>query len=56
LVLATEPAWALVAAILLAGQRFGVVEAIGAAIVLAAILGHEALALRPPGFGSRTGG
>jgi drug/metabolite transporter (DMT)-like permease len=46
LILATEPAWALVAAILLAGQRFGLVQAIGAGIVLLAIVGHEALAIR----------
>ncbi len=46
LVLATEPAWALVAAILLAGQRFGAVQAIGAALVLVAIIGHEVVAAR----------
>ena len=33
-VLATEPAWALVAAVVLAGQRFGPLEAAGAALVL----------------------
>ncbi|MFI5284590.1 MAG: DMT family transporter, partial [Candidatus Dormibacterales bacterium] len=41
LVLATEPAWAVVAAVVLAGQRFGVVQAVGALLVLAAIVGHE---------------
>ena len=41
LILATEPAWALVAAFLLAGQRFGALQAAGAALVLAAIAGHE---------------
>jgi drug/metabolite transporter (DMT)-like permease len=41
LILATEPAWALVAAVVLAGQRFGAVQAAGAACVLAAIVGHE---------------
>jgi len=46
LILATEPTWALVAAILLAGQRFGFVQAVGAGIVLLAIVGHEALAAR----------
>jgi drug/metabolite transporter (DMT)-like permease len=46
LVLATEPAWALAAAILLAGQRFGVLQASGAALLLLAILGHEALSIR----------
>ena len=40
LILATEPAWAVAAAVLLAGQRFGPVQAAGAALVLAAIVGH----------------
>jgi drug/metabolite transporter (DMT)-like permease len=44
LILATEPAWALLAAVLLAGQRFGSLQAMGAGLVLIAILGHEALA------------
>ena len=46
LILTTEPAWALVAAIVLAGQRFGALQAAGAAIVLAAIVGHELAHLR----------
>jgi drug/metabolite transporter (DMT)-like permease len=46
LVLATEPAWALVAAVVLAGQRFGLVQAMGAALVLVAILGHEGASLK----------
>ena len=46
LILATEPAWALVAAVLLAGQRFGVAQAVGAALVLAAIVGHEGASLK----------
>jgi drug/metabolite transporter (DMT)-like permease len=41
LILATEPAWALVAAVVLAGQRLDAVQAAGAALVLAAIVGHE---------------
>ena len=41
LILATEPAWALAAAVVLAGQRLGVLQAVGAALVLAAIVGHE---------------
>ncbi|GAC1663180.1 MAG: DMT family transporter [Candidatus Dormibacteraceae bacterium] len=41
LILTTEPAWALVAAVVLAGQRFGALQAGGAALVLAAIVGHE---------------
>jgi drug/metabolite transporter (DMT)-like permease len=41
LILTTEPAWALVAAVVLAGQRFGLLQAAGAAVVLAAIVGHE---------------
>jgi drug/metabolite transporter (DMT)-like permease len=46
LILATEPAWALVAAIFLAGQRFDYPQALGAAIVLAAIVGHEGATLK----------
>ena len=46
LILATEPAWALVAAIALAGQRFGVTEAVGAALMVAAIVGHEGASLK----------
>ena len=41
LILATEPAWALVAAVVLAGQRLDLVQALGAVLVLAAIVGHE---------------
>ena len=41
LILTTEPAWALVAAVALAGQRFGLLQAAGAALMLAAIVGHE---------------
>jgi drug/metabolite transporter (DMT)-like permease len=46
LILATEPAWALAAAVVLAGQRLGILQAIGAALVLAAIVGHEVASLR----------
>jgi drug/metabolite transporter (DMT)-like permease len=46
LVLATEPAWALVAAIALAGQRFGPLQALGAGILLLSVLGHEVAAAR----------
>jgi len=46
LILATEPAWALVAAVALAGQRFGLLQAMGAALVLVAILGHEGASLK----------
>ena len=41
LILTTEPAWALVAAVVLAGQRFGLLQAAGAAVMLVAIVGHE---------------
>jgi drug/metabolite transporter (DMT)-like permease len=41
LILATEPAWALVAAVVLAGQRLDLVQALGAVLVLTAIVGHE---------------
>ena len=46
LILASEPAWALVAAVTLAGQRFGLAQALGAALVLAAIVGHEGASLK----------
>ena len=46
LVLATEPAWALAASVVLAGQRLGIMQAVGAALVLAAIVGHEGASLR----------
>jgi drug/metabolite transporter (DMT)-like permease len=46
LILATEPAWALVAAVTLARQRFGLTEAIGAALIVAAIVGHEGASLK----------
>ena len=57
LILATEPAWALVAAVVLAGQRLDAVQAAGAALVLAAIVGHELVPLvgrdrRPNKIGS----
>ena len=51
LVLASEPAWALVAAVVLAGQRFGLVQAAGAALVLAAVVGHEGASLKFEGHG-----
>ena len=41
LILTTEPAWALLAAVVLAGQRFGPLQAAGAAVVIAALVGHE---------------
>ena len=46
LVLVTEPAWALVAAVVLAGQHFGFVQAAGATLLLAAIVGHELASLK----------
>jgi drug/metabolite transporter (DMT)-like permease len=46
LILTTEPAWALAAAVLLAGQRFGPLQAVGAALVLVAIVGHEVAHLK----------
>ena len=56
LILTTEPAWALVAAVLLAGQRFGLLQAAGAALVLAAIVGHEVahLKFKPHGDEAKT--
>ena len=41
LILTTEPAWAVAAAVVLAGQRFGLLQAAGAALMLVAIVGHE---------------
>src|SRR5438067_2156026 len=46
LILATEPAWARAAAVVLAGQRLGLLQAVGAALVLAAIVGHELASLK----------
>lgn len=46
LILTTEPAWALAAAVILAGQRFGPLQAAGAVLVLAAIVGHEVAHLK----------
>jgi len=46
LILATEPAWALAASVALAGQRLGPLQAAGAALVLAAIVGHELAPLK----------
>jgi drug/metabolite transporter (DMT)-like permease len=46
LILATEPAWALAAAVVLAGQRLGLLQAMGAALVLVAIVGHELASLK----------
>jgi drug/metabolite transporter (DMT)-like permease len=46
LILTSEPAWALLFAVVLAGQRFGLLEAVGAATVLVAIVGHELAVLR----------
>jgi drug/metabolite transporter (DMT)-like permease len=45
LILTMEPAWALAAAVVLAGQRLGALQAAGAAVVLAAIVGHELVPL-----------
>jgi drug/metabolite transporter (DMT)-like permease len=48
LVLATEPAWALLFSVLLAGQRLDLPQGMGAALVLAAIVGHELIKQRRP--------
>jgi drug/metabolite transporter (DMT)-like permease len=47
LVLALEPGWALVAAVLLAGQRLNWIQALGAALLLGAIVLHELRLSRP---------
>jgi drug/metabolite transporter (DMT)-like permease len=56
LILTTEPAWALAAAVVLAGQRFGLLQAAGAALVLVAIVGHELahLKFKPHGDEAKT--
>ena len=54
LILTTEPAWALLAAVVLAGQRFGPLQAAGAALVLAAIVGHELAHLKFKAHGIET--
>ena len=54
LILTTEPAWALVAAVVLAGQRFGSLQAAGAALVLTAIVGHEVAHLKFKPHGDET--
>jgi drug/metabolite transporter (DMT)-like permease len=46
LILTTEPAWAVVAVVALAGQRFGLLQAIGAGLMLVAIVGHEVAHLK----------
>jgi drug/metabolite transporter (DMT)-like permease len=46
LILAMEPGWAVAAAVVLAGQRFGLLQAAGAALVLLAIVGHELAPLK----------
>ncbi|MGH7763628.1 MAG: DMT family transporter [Candidatus Dormibacteraceae bacterium] len=46
LIMTTEPAWALAAAVVLAGQRFGWLQAAGAGLVLVAIVGHELASLK----------
>jgi drug/metabolite transporter (DMT)-like permease len=46
LIMAMEPAWALFFAVILAGQRLDPVQAVGAVLVLAAVVGHEAVPQR----------
>lgn len=41
LVMASEPVWALFFSVLLAGQRLDALQALGAAMVMVAIVGHE---------------
>ncbi|HEX6547594.1 MAG TPA: DMT family transporter [Candidatus Dormibacteraeota bacterium] len=48
LILATEPAWALGFSVLLTGQRLDLVQGVGAALVLGAVIGHEFSAGRKP--------
>ena len=46
LIIAMEPAWAVAAAVVLAGQRFGLLQAAGAVLVVGAIVGHELTPLK----------
>jgi drug/metabolite transporter (DMT)-like permease len=41
-----EPAWALLFAVLLAGQRLNLVQGLGAVLLMGAVVGHEALPQR----------
>jgi drug/metabolite transporter (DMT)-like permease len=43
LIMAMEPAWALLFAVLLAGQHLNLVQGLGAVLLLGAVVGHEAL-------------
>ena len=54
LVMTLEPAWALLFAVLLAGQRLDAAQGLGAAMILLAIAGHEVLGLRSAGQGPDT--
>jgi hypothetical protein len=46
LIIAMEPAWAVAAAVVLAGQTLGLFQGAGATLVLAAIVGHELAPLK----------
>lgn len=50
LILTSEPAFATIFGFLLAGDRFGLLQALGAALILAAIVFHEASSLYPSAF------
>ena len=54
IVLTTEPAWAVVAAYVLAGQRFTAIQAAGAVVMLASIVGHELAHLKFNPHGGQT--
>jgi drug/metabolite transporter (DMT)-like permease len=45
LIMALEPAWALMFSVVLAGQRLDAIQGVGTALVLAAVIGHEAAPL-----------
>lgn len=49
LIFAMEPAWALFFAVILGKQPLGLIQALGAALLLAAVIGHEAVPLLLPG-------
>jgi drug/metabolite transporter (DMT)-like permease len=56
LIMAMEPAWALFFAVILTGERLSAAQGVGAALVLLAVAGHEALPLLGGGGGGGGGG
>ncbi len=55
LIMALEPAFALFFSLTLTGQRLGLLQALGATLLLIAVVGHEALARLAPATGPSVG-